>query len=113
MNGQLSNKTIRNVLVDGLIEGLRKRPRDFMVDQFRLIDRETGQTWWIANGFWFFKFAGHDLSHTHYNLGGLNKLRGWRAYQVWLRDHGYSSSGGAGSLKEAAEHLYRANEAAP
>lgn len=116
MSHQPSNRMICTALVDGLIEGLRSRPQDFCVNRFRLLDRETNQTWWIGNGFWFFSFCVAGVGSPETYLGGWNKIRGWMAYRAWLRRHGYleggNSSGNSESFKAAAEHLYRANEAA-
>lgn len=121
----------QKALTDELIRALSDRPWDFAYDHFlpmpgrssayTLDDRKTGQRWWIANGFWFFRLNGVvEPGSDGYNpicscrelkLGGWNKLRAWWAVKSWMMEHPRGYDPPAVPQQHEAERLRRANEA--
>lgn len=87
---QPTPRQARRALADALITALRERPQDFSHDReirpYTLIDRASGQEWWVANGMLSFDLWGAaGCSCRHLTLGTWNTIRAWRAYKQWRR----------------------------
>lgn len=60
----------RAVIVDALVNALRKRPDDFTFDEFWLADRKSGVKYWIANGQMFLRACTSDrFSRDEFMIG--------------------------------------------
>lgn len=73
---------------DAFVTAITERPNDFGYDQgrFCLVDRKTGQEWWVASGSMFFAPYPGRTGFSFWQFltnGGSERRRCWRAYQRW------------------------------